>query len=283
MSDTMTNGVVDAPATVGGATATETPEVSPGTESVASENGEQAGASQDGSDGGSVNGSGARQRGKSVYSQMRELQSRLREQRSYWESEVGGLKQQLQEIRNQFTQGPQTQKPGKLFWDAPGEVLTESLLPHLAELKKELKAEFEQTQTQREEHALRGQEISEAAKFIRSQKGLTEDDVQDIREILLSNPNLSNLPPMDQAEFALYKWQKTRGITDNSAKKERASTVTGAPPQASGPKIWTESEIQAEIAKFPPNVAHWTKEQEAKWKQLDDEFKRAYREKRVTK
>ena len=243
---------------------------------------EQAGTASDAvPDGGSEEGQAGRQRGKSVYSKVRELEARLRDQRGYWESEVGGLKQQLEEIRTQF--GQQGRKPTKTFWEAPEEVLEERLSSHLTEFEKRMASKFEQTQEQREQAVLQKQEMSEAAKFIRSQKGLTEDDIQDIAEILRSNPNLEKLPYMDQAEFALFKWQKERGITDNTAKKQRASSVTGAPATGGGPKMWTEAEINAELAKFPPNPANYTPEDEARFKKLDDEWKRAFRENRVTK
>jgi hypothetical protein len=280
----MSNGVVEGSETGTDTAVKETPS-STGEESAVSEKVEQAGGTETGSsDGGSVDGQAGRQRGKSVYSQIRELQNRLREQRGYWESEVGGLKSQLEEIRAQFGNGQQGRKPGKTFWEAPEEVLEERLSTHLSDFEKRMSTKFEQTQAQREQAEVRKQEVSEAAKFIRSQKGMTEDDIQDIREILHSNPNLESLSPMDQAEFALFKWQKERGIGDNTAKKQRASTVTGAPPGGSGsPKVWSEAEIQAELSKFPPNPANYTPEDEARWKRLDDEWRRAYREKRVTK
>lgn len=244
---------------------------------------DQAGGEQSSSDGSSVEGQQSRQRGKSVYSQVRELNAKLREQRSYWESEVGTLRQQLEEIRSQVGSRQATPKQGKTFWEAPEEILEERLSSHMSELEKRMQSTFEQTQAQREQAALRSQEVSEAAKFIRSQKGITEDDIADIREILQSNPNLNNLSPMDQAEFALYKWQKERGITDKSANKARASTTVGAPASVAGPRTWTEAQIEAEMSKFPSDVKSWTKEENEKFALLDREIQNAYREKRVTK
>lgn len=271
-------GVVEgSPAEIVGA-----PESSTGTETNVSETAEQAGGEQS-SDGGSVNGQQGQKRGKSVYAQVRELNSKLREQRGYWESEVGSLKTQLEEIRNQVGSRQAVQKQSKTFWEAPEEVLEERLSSHLSELEKRMQTKFEQTQAQREEASIRTQEVSEAAKFIRAQKGITDEDIQDIREILQSNPSLNGLSPMDQAEYALYKWQKERGITDNSAKKARASTVTGAPPAAgSGKKMWTKSEIESELSKFPPNPADYTPDDEARFKKLDDEWRRAMREGRMS-
>lgn len=284
MSDgTLGIGTVEAPVNTGVATETKAPDSSAGQENVASETAEQAGESQDSPDGSSVDSQAGRTRGTSVHSRIREMQARMREQRNYWESEVGGLKSQLEEIRNRLGEGQQGRKPSKTFWEAPEEVLEERLSSHLSDFEKRMSTKFEQTQAQREESQLRQQEVSEAAKFIRTQKGMTEDDIQDIREILHSNPKWENLDPMDQAEFALAKWEKQRGITDNSAKKARASTVSGTPPSNAGPKIWTESEIKAEVSKFPQDIAQWSKDDEAKFKRLDDEFKRAYRENRVTK
>lgn len=283
MSDTMTAGTVEAPAaTIGGATSTEVEAPSSGAESTGSEIEENQPGGQTAPDGGSANGQAVRQRGKSVYSQVRELQSRLREQRSYWESEVGQLRAQIDEIKQGFA-GRQQPKPGKTFWEAPEEVLEERLASHLSELEKRMQSKFEQTQEQREKAAIRQQELSEAAKFIRSQKGITDDDIQEIRDILESRPYLEGLPPMEQAEYALLKWQKEKGITDKSALKAKASTVTGAPPNTAGKRTWTEAEINAEMGKFPPNPANWTPEDKQRFDALDREIRMAYKEKRVTK
>lgn len=283
MSDgTIGVGTVEAPINTGDATVKETPS-STGQESVASETVDQAGDSQESTDGSPVNGQNVRQRGKSVYSQVRELNAKLRDQRGYWESEVGTLKQQLQELRTQIAEGQPGRKQSKTFWEAPEEILEERLTSHLSNLEKRMQSKFEQTQAQREESQIRQQEVSEAAKYIRSQKGITDEDIQDIREILESNPDFEHLSPMKQAKFALYEWRESRGIGDNTAKKQRASTVTGAPVSSAGPKVWTESEIDAEIKKFPQDVRTWTPEQETRWKQLDDEIRLAYRQKRVTK
>lgn len=250
-----------------------------GSDDAGADKGDQAEGSQDSSDSGSASGQDGRQRGKSVFSQMRELKSQLRDQRGYWESEVGQLKRQLEEFRAQIGRGSPVEKRSKWSWDAPDQYLDE----RLNQLEQNLEQKFEQTQAQREEMSVRQQEITEAAKFIRSQKGMTEDDIQDIRDILKSNPQLENLAPMDQAEFALFKWQKERGIGDKTAQKNRASSVTGSGTQGTGPKMWTESEIEKEMAKFPQNVALWTPEVKTRFEKIDNEIRLAYREKRVTK
>lgn len=281
--DTLSAGVVDAPVNSGGATATEMPVDTQGQGSVAPENENQAGASQEVPEGSPVNGQDVRQRGPSKLDTIRELRAKLRDQRTYWESEIGSLRSQIEELKQGFASGRNGQKPSKTFWEAPEEVLEERLSSHLSELEKRMLTKIEQRQVEDQEASVRQQELSEAAKFIRSQKGITEDDIADIKEILASKPYLSSMPPMEQAEYVLSVWQKQRGISDRSASKQRASTVTGAPPAAGGAKMWTESEIDAEMKKFPPNVANWSKEDETRFKKLDDEIRRAYREKRVTK
>lgn len=270
-------GVVETAPVVGA-----TPESSTGEEAGASKTEEQAGGEQP-ADGGSVDGQQGRERGKSVYAKVRELQSQLRDQRGYWESEVGSLKQQLEEIRSHFGSRQAVPKQGKTFFEAPEDVLSETLNSHLSEFEKRMFSKFEQTQADREAASERAQEVSEAAKFIRSQKGISDEDIQDIREILQSNPDLNGLSPMKQAKYALMEWKESRGIMDNTARKNRASTVTGAAVStATGKKIWSKSEIETELAKFPPNPANYTPEDEARFKKLDDEWRRASREGRMT-
>lgn len=282
--DGMSAGVVEGVDTDSGVVVKDVPVGTPqGQDQGGSDKGDQAEGSQDSSDGGSASGQDARQRGKSVYSQMRELRSQLRDQRGYWEGQVGTLKQQLDEIRAQVSQGPQVRKQGKTFWEAPEESIDERLSSHLSEFEKRMASKFEQTQEQREQAAVRSQEVSEAAKFIRTQKGITEDDIQDIRDILKDNPELEGLSPMKQARYALMEWREARGIGDKTAQKNRASSVTGAPAQGSGPKIWTESEINTEMGKFPQNVALWTADDKTRFEKMDAEIRNAYREKRVTK
>ena len=90
--------------------------------------------------------------------------------------------------------------------------------------------------------------------------------------------------PLERAKYALFLWKENRGIAvDKSASKARASSASGATPQATGQKNWTEAEIEAEIRKFPPNPKDWSEEDNKRFKALDNEFKQAYREGRVKK
>lgn len=278
----MMAGVVDAPIN-GGATEKETVDSSSTGESVASQNEGQAGDSQESPEVGSEREQNVRQRGPSKMDTIRQLRQERREMRSYWESEVGQLKAQIEELKKGIGSGHQTQKPSKTFWEAPEEIIDERLGSRLSEMEKRLLERFEQRESQNQQSTEWKQETSEAEKFILDQKGLTPDDHEDIAEIIRATPSMQNLRPMERAKYAYFLWKEERGITDRSASKARAATSSGAPPAQGGVKTWTETEIRAEMDKFPQNPANWSKEDEARFKSLDDEIRRAYRENRVKK
>lgn len=279
--DEMSVGVVDAPVNAGGAAVKTAPESSQGTESAASEQGtEQAGDSQESAEGGSADQQTGRQRGPSKLDTIRELRGKLRDQRTHWESEIGGLRAEMEELKRASQSGRAEGKPSKTFWEDP----EGALATHLSELEKRMLTKFQESRTQEQEASRRGQEMSEAAKFIRSQKGMTDDDVQDIREILLSHPKIALLDPLDQAKYALSLWREERGIGDKSEAKARAAAVVGAAGStSSGPKTWTEPEMQAEIEKLPADPKTWTEDQKKRFDYLDAEFKNAYNQGRVKK
>jgi len=282
-------GVVDSPATLGGdATAKETPEGSPGTGEVApdapqgAEN--QAGGSQDPSESGSVDGQSVRQRGPSKLDTIRDLRAKLREQRSYWESEMGTVKSQMEELKNLMQSGQSGPKPRKTLWENPDDWFDDKLGTHMSDLERRIVSKIEKRDSESQADYQQRLEVSEAAKFIKSQKGMTEDDIQEIREILAENPKWAQLDPMDQAEFALARWQKGHGITDKSDAKARAATSGGSGHASEGgAKIWTESEMEREISLLPRDPKNWSDENKKRFDYLDTEFKRAVSEGRVKK
>ena len=286
MSDTMTAGVVNAgEATFNpGATETETPNPK-GTESVASEAQaeENAGAEQSASESGSAENQGSRQRGPSKLDTIRELRSKLRDQRSYWETEMSGIKAQLEELKGSFKSGSQENKPSKTFWEDPEGVLDSRMTSHLSDLEKRMLARIEQRQVVDQETSEWRSETSEATKFIQTQKGITLEDQEDIAEIVRNSPEMQNMRPLQRAKYAMYLWQQDRGITDKSAVKARAATVVGAGGAQNGPKNWTESEMEREINNLPPDPKSWNADQQKRFEYLDAEFKRAYSEGRVKK
>lgn len=265
-----------------GATEKEKAGIPLATESVASGTEGKAGGSQESTEVGSENEQGNRQRGPSKMDTIRQLRQERREMRAYWESEVGQLKAQLEELKK-MQPGIPGQKPSKTFWEAPEEVMDERFGNRLSEMEKRLLERIEQRESQNQQTVEWKQETSEAEKFILNQKGLTPEDHEDIADIVRSTPAMQNMRPMDRAKYAMFIWKEERGITDKSASKARASTVSGTPPAAGGLKNWTESEIEAEMKKFPTNPANWTKEEESRFKSLENEIRRAYRENRVKK
>lgn len=264
-----------------GAAANETADIPLATESAASGTEDKAGDSQESSEGGSANDQGVRQRGPSKMDTIRQLRQERREMRSYWEQEVAGLKQQLDELKSGFQSGRQGQKPSKTFWEAPEEVNRSIIQEELRAMREEMRKDFQETRTNDQQTNEWKQETSEATKFIQGQKGLTLEDEEDIAEIVRSTPAMQNMRPIERAKYAWFLWKEDKGITDNSAKKARASTIVGAPPAAGGLKNWTKAEMETEINKFPPNPKDWTEQDNQRYKSLDSEFKRAFREGRV--
>lgn len=265
----------------------ETPAVSQGTETDASENsaskdaGERAGDSRESAEGNRAGGNEGRQR-NSWKRTVDQLRASRREERQKWESEIGELRAEIQRLNQGISQSSrQTQKQSKTFWEAPEEVMDERMRSHLEALKEELLNTITQRDTQSQQSSQWQQETSEATKFIQSQKGITYEDAEDIAEIVRSTPEMRNLSPMQRARYGLFLWQQQRGITDKSGIKAKAATINGAAPQSGGPKIWTDAEVEAELAKFPKDPKHFTKEQSEKFTAFERELRRAQKEGRV--
>lgn len=279
-------GVVDAPAQVGESTVKETPEVvTQGTESVASENGERAGGEQSTAEGGQADGQSVRQRGPSKLDTIRELRLKLREQKSSYDSEFGTLRSQLDEMKAMIAQTRTGEKkPSKTFWEAPEEVNRSIIQEELKTLREELLQNFSKTRQVDQETTEWEQERSAAAKFIQGQRGVTPEDQEDIADVIRSTPSMMNLRPMERAEYALYLWQKQRGVTDKSVLKAKASTVVGAPSVGGGEKTWTEAEIEQRVNEFNRvPMAQWTPEQIQKFDLFEREIREAQRAGRVKK
>lgn len=287
MSDQISGSpVLDAP--TGEATVKETPVVQPGTESVASEAKaeERAGGSQDSAEGNQAEGqdSGNR-RGPSKMDTIRELRGKLRDQRSYWESEQAKTNARFEELEARLKRG-QDPKPSKTFWEAPEEVMDERFKTHTQVLRDEIREMLRTRDTESQETSEWKQETSQAAEFIRSQKGLTPEDMDSIKEFVveqLDSPKsiIQQMRPQERAEYALFKWQQNRGIGDRGALKAKASTVVGAPPAQGGQKTWTEAEIQRELDKFPKDISKYTKDDLVNFDLLEREIKQAQKDGRV--
>jgi hypothetical protein len=265
-----------------GATETETPGVAQGTESVASENEQQPSGSQESTEGSQVEGQPFRQRGPSKLDTIRELRAKLRERDQRYGSEMETLKSQLSEMKEMIAQSRNgNPKPSKTFWEAPEEVLDERFDSKLTAMEKRLLDRFDKRETQNQESSEWKQETSEAAKFIQGQKGITPEDQEDIADIVRTHPAMQKMRPMERADYALFLWQKQRGISDKSSLKARAATVVGA-PSAGGEKVWTEAEIESKINEFNRTpMDKWSQDQIQKFDAFEREIREAQRAGRV--
>lgn len=283
-----TTGTMDQVGTTGEATGQETAAGS-ATEQVASEGSQgqeaNAGGEQSFSESGKDNGTGQRRSSfKSPQQRLYELRQQSREREQYWESELGSMKEKLSRFEQMFGQG-QKQKPSRTFYEAPEDTLRELLKESLEPFRENLLGEIRQTQEERDSRAAVRQEASEAAKFIRSQKNMTPEDVQEIRELLATDEVAQSLSenPMKQAKYLLFLWKEQRGIGDRSGLKDMARGVTGASVSTGGAqKTWTESEMAKEMEKLGP-VHTWGPEQKKKRQEFEREFMKAYAEGRVKK
>lgn len=237
-----------------------------------------AGDSQGNADGGREQGTEPRRQFKSKNQTIYELRQAIRERdRQY---------QELNERLSQFEQRlqpRQERKPSRTFWEAPEEVLDERITGHLTEMEKRILEKMEARDSQLERAHQWNQEKLEAAELIQKQLKLTPEEEIEFVELLKSDPLFDQLSPMQRANYGMYLWNQSKGIRDNGLNKRRAATiVTGGQP-TSGPKMWTEQEMNAELAKFPQNPASWTQKDNERYQELEREFKKAYAEKRVRK
>jgi hypothetical protein len=142
--------------------------------------------------------------------------------------------------------------------------------------------ELLEVQNQGKEQMARQQEMSEAVKFIRSQKGMTDDGVEEIRELLSGIPGIETLSPLAQAKVALGLWLSEKGVSDKSALKAKAGIPTGAPPTNGAKRIWTNAEVEAEITKrFPRDYSAWTPDIKAQFEAFKREIEQAQSEGRL--
>ena len=246
------------------ATEKETPHDSSGTENVASDEvRNQAGGEQSSTEGGSAEEIQTRKRGPSKLDTIRELRARIRDERSQSQVQIQNLTSQIEELRGLMTERGQSQKPSKTFWEAPEEVLEERLTAGLSALEKRMLQRLEERQQNDQQTSEWKQETSEAAEFVKNQKGLTDDDLLDIKEIVDETPAMRNLRPLERARYALYLWQQQRGISDKTSLKAKAGTVMGqSAASQNGKKVWDEEAINAEIQRrFHGDPQHWTPEQ----------------------
>lgn len=238
-----------------------------------------AGASQERSDGGRDRGTDTRRPYRSKNQTIYELRQDVRER----DAKLRSFEERLSSFEQKF-QPRQNSKPSRTFWEAPEEVLDERISGHLSEMEKRIIENLQQTRQIDQQTSEWRQETLEASKLIKSELKLTEDEEEELADMLRSRPAVAQMRPLERADYALYLWNKEKGITDKSSLKNRAASVQGSGGSSNGgPRIWTESDIDREMKKYPPDPARWSAEQKKQFEAVDAEIRRAYKEQRVRK
>jgi hypothetical protein len=240
-----------------------------------------AGDPQGHSEGGKDQGTESRQpyiRKPSKNQTIYELRAAVRER----DQKLQSFEERLAQFEQKF-QPRQERKPSRTFWEAPEEVLEERLQNHITAMEERLAARWEEQQTKTQQTEAWKQETLEATKLIKDTLKLSFDQEEELAELLRSRPAVRQMSPMERADYAIYLWNKDKGIRDTSAMKHQAATVTGAGVSQGGPKIWTEAQIEAEMKKFPSDPGKWTDDIKKKFDAIDQEIKSAYTQNRVRK
>jgi hypothetical protein len=231
---------------------------------------ESAGSPQGDAEDGKEEGTDTRKPFRSKNQTIYELRQRIREQEGSFSQKLDALEKRLEEMARVTNRG-QDRKPSRTFFEAPEDTLKAIQSEQFKAFKEELLGELRQTEQERNQSSQWQQETSEAAKFITSQKGMTEDDIRDIEELVRSTPEMQAMTPMQRAKYAMYLWREERGITDKTVQKQRAATVVGS-PGGPGPAELTEAEINKRLDEFPKDVSKWAPEDHKKWEVLEREI-----------
>jgi hypothetical protein len=258
MDTTLTS---DTPTTDSSGTAeTTTPDVSTGTETAASENNQaDSGTSQERTEGSQQEQSG-RRKPWSMQDTVKELRAERRELRSNLQ-EMQSQLQELREAREAANRRPsgQVEKTPADFWADPESRIRAIQEERLSAMEERMVQRFQQTREQEYQQQAIQREVAQGIEFIQSQKSYSTDDDEDIAEIVETH-GLRNLPPMNRAQAAWAILQQSRGVSDRSVAKQRASGVQGqAPGQGFGRKTWSKSEFDNAIdlvSKNPNDPKH---------------------------
>lgn len=238
--------VITSPETSGGTAVTETPEQSTGPgDAVPEQKSTDGGGEQSSTEGGQEQGGGRRK--WSIHDEVKELRAQRRELRERLGS-FEQVREELAQLREKLERQNQTgtAKTPANFWQDPEGTLDAKLTEKLERLQEQMFQRFDTTREQEYAQQALRQEQASAAEFIRSQKGYSPEDDEDLIEIIEAIPNRQHLSPSWVAEFAWMKLQQSRGVGDKSALKARASGIQGQPPGAGfGRKTWSRAEFDA--------------------------------------
>lgn len=241
---------------------------------------DNAGGSQGRSDVGREQRTEPRRQFRSKNQTIYELRQAIRERDAKYQE----LENRLSQFEQKFSPR-QDRKPSRTFWEAPEEVLDERITGHLSEMEKRILDQMHQRDQQMQQTAEWRQETLEANKLIKSELKLTVDEEEELAELLRASPAVRHMSPMERAEYGIFLWNKQKGVTDKTQTKRMAASVSGQTSGASGgAKMWTEKEMEAEMNKLNSiPIDKWTEDQHKRFKELDYEFRLAYKQGRVRK
>lgn len=253
VSDTLTVGSGTVIGSDAGTAETATPVESTGTETAASENNEtHGGGSQESTDDAQQGSAGGRKRW-SLQDEVKELRAQRRELREQVKSSES-LREELRQLRetvNRPRQEPAAKTPPN-FWQDPEGTLEAKLEEKLSRLQEQMFERFSTTREQEYAQQALRQEQATGVEFIRSQKGYSQEDDEDLIEIIEEN-GLKSLSPMQAARTAWALLQQSRGVGDRSLAKARAAGVQGQAPGAGlGKKVWSKADFDAALDSINP-------------------------------
>lgn len=263
MSDTVLTVGSGEPAT--GTAVTETPVQTTGTEQAASESG-QTESSDGGSSKGSTDNSQQEQTQRRGWSKVDEIRELRQDRRQLRERESSLLQEiaELRAMRNESAKGNgNAARTPANFWQDPEAVLEARIKENMESLREAITGEFRQVRESDYQTQALNQERGQAVEFIRSQKGYSQDDDDELIHIIEEN-GLSTLNPMQAAKAAWSIYQQERGVGDRSVQKRQAASVMGQPPGAGlGKKIWSQTEYDRTLDELMKNPMKMTTELEA--------------------
>lgn len=212
----------------------------------------EAGASKESPEDGQSNQ--GQRRGWTKVDEIRDLRQWRREARqreTAYQSELAGLRQQLDEIRQlqQPNRGKTARDPSK-FWQDPQAAIQADLEERLGGLEERLLDRISMSREMEAQQQVLVQKQESAVEFIRSQPNYAPEDDEDLIDIIESIP-LQQRQVMDPemvAEWAWLKLNQERGVSDRSRSRARASSVAGQAPGAglSG-KVWSKAEFDRTV------------------------------------
>jgi hypothetical protein len=205
---------------------------------------------------------------KELRAERRELRERLQN----FQSQLEELKQ-TRESENRQRQEPPA-KTRANFWEDPEGTLEAKLEEKLTRMQDAMFERFSTTREQEHAQQVLRQEQASGVEFIRSQKGYSAEDDEELIEIIADN-GLRNLAPMQAAKTAWALLQQSRGVGNRSLAKQQAAGVQGqAPGQGFGKKVWSKAEFDKAIDSI-------SNPSDPKFNQLIQELESAHKEGRV--